>query len=184
MSEQIQSFHQCRRFYADCPQDGNLMREFAYSLKNHLPDLTVFTILRDAHGNSILVTRMGSHFINSVKGNRRRLVAAFFLVCFFAHAGSHVVICASHSVGESSFSYSDRGHDDPCRTLVLCSDSRREGKQLRGSGHDMSQYNVLFDLSPQLSPPVELLESERIAHSAGVAVSRPPDPHFHPPQTS
>ena len=134
---------------------------------------------------SILFTGMESHSTILDKGNYRRLLAMFFLICFSAHLGSHMAICANHVPdAERSVSMSRGGHDDHCKIRVLCSESRREGKQLPAPGHDVSQHNLLLDVSPQLLYPEGAREGERIDHSPGFALSRPPDPHFHPPQTS
>ena len=123
------------------------------------------------------------NYIASVhKETKRRLLAALFLICFFAEVGSHVVICAAHSPGvERSFSSSDRGHDDPCRSLVLCSDSRRGGKQGPTLGHDASQHNPLFDVRCSFLPPVEWREKTTMNFSARF-LRRARRPHFHPPQ--
>lgn len=119
------------------------------------------------------------------KENKRRLLAALFLVFFLAEMGSHVVICANHpSLDEQSISSYEGNHDDPCKTLVLCGDSGRRDKQVPKMAHDASQHNALFDASSRLLPELDIHRDPRIPFSTGLGVSRPPDPLFHPPQTS
>lgn len=118
-------------------------------------------------------------------GTKRRLLAAAFLIVFLAEFGSHAVICAGHSGFETaSVSSSDRGHEDPCQTLVLCSDGRQKDRQSKASGHDPAQHNALFD-SSRMSV-VTKFDDRRSSfdYSPAEAIFRPPDPPFHPPQIS
>jgi hypothetical protein len=118
------------------------------------------------------------------KENKRRLLAALFLICFLAELGSHAVIFASHvPIDERSISSNEQGHDDLCKYLVLCSDSRRD-KQAPAFGHDPSQHNLLLDVSSQLVPRIGALDDPLIPFPTAALASRPPDPHFRPPQTS
>ncbi len=85
---------------------------------------------------------------------------------------------------EQSISSYEGDHDDLCKSLVLCSDSGRRDKQVPKLGHDASQHNALFDASSGLLPQIDIHKDPRIPFSNGFGVARPPDPHFHPPQTS
>ncbi len=119
------------------------------------------------------------------KENKRRLLAALFLVFFLAEMGSHIVICAEHSsIDEQSVSLSESNHDDPCKTLVLCGESSRRDKQVPKLGHDAAQHNALFDASSGLLPQIDIHKDPLIPSSTGHRLFRPPSPPFHPPQTS
>ena len=116
---------------------------------------------------------------------RRRLLAAFFLFVFFAEFGSHTLICSNQSSFEQrSVSVNERGHDDPCKTLVLCRDGQRKDRQLPGFGHDAAQHNALFDRSAYLLADSIILSDVIIPFSTEDGLFRPPDPPFHPPQLS
>ncbi len=119
------------------------------------------------------------------KENKRRLLAALFLVFFLAEIGSHIVICAEHSsIDKQSISFSESNHDDPCKTLVLCGESSRRDKQVPKLGHDFSQHNALFDASSGMLSPTDIHKDPPIPFSTGHGLFRPPSPPFHPPQTS
>jgi hypothetical protein len=116
------------------------------------------------------------------KDSRRRLLAVVFLFVFLAEAGSHAVICASHSDGDAhSFSSSGGGHEDPCQTLVLCR-SQRKDQKLPNLGHDASQHNALFDRIRDLTPLIEAREDANTSPSAAHCLFRPPNPPFQPPK--
>ena len=107
------------------------------------------------------------------------------MIVFLAELGSHVVICANHSsIDEQSISSNDGGHDDPCKTLVLCSDSNRKDKQMPNLGHDATQHNALFDGRSSLSPQIGVDKSPKIPFTTAHSLFRPPSPPFHPPELS
>lgn len=119
------------------------------------------------------------------KENKRRLLAALFLIVFLAETGSHAVICADHSSGgERSFSATENGHDDPCQTLILCSDGKQKDKRVPNLGHDASQHNALFDRRRDVSARPGIQEDPRIPFSVAHCLFRPPSPPFQPPKHS
>ena len=118
-------------------------------------------------------------------GCGRALWAAAFLFIVLAEWGSHAVICSDESHGGTlSMSAAESGHEDPCQTLVLCSDNRQKDQQTLKLGHDASQHNALFDLLPRLGSQVEYLSKTLIPFETGEAVFRPPQPPFHPPKSA
>ena len=119
------------------------------------------------------------------KQTRRSLLAALFLIVFLAEAGSHAMICSNHSSSSETFvSSSDSGHDDPCKSLVLCSDNKRNERQLPGFSHDSMQHNAMFDRGADLDDQFDLLGDTRIPFATGYTLFRPPTPPFHPPELS
>ncbi len=135
--------------------------------------------------NRILVIVLRSIATILTNETRRRLLAALFLFVFFAEFGSHTLICSNQSSNEkSSFSINERGHDDPCKTLVLCSDGQRKDRQLPSFGHDAAQHNALFDQSAFPQPDTFDLVEVAIPFSTDDGLFRPPDPPFHPPRLS
>lgn len=119
------------------------------------------------------------------KETRRSLLAALFLLVFLAEAGSHGLICASHrSVNEYSVSSTDGGHDDPCKTLIVCSDSRRKDQQLPTFSHDSMQHNAMFDRWSDLDSRFDMRSEVPIPFATAHALFRPPSPPFHPPELS
>ena len=119
------------------------------------------------------------------KENKTRILAAFFLIVFLAEFGSHAVICADHSSsGEQAIYSHESGHDDPCKTLVLCSDSNRKDKQMPNLGHDATQHNALFDGRSSVFPQIGVQKGPKIPFTTAHSLFRPPSPPFHPPELS
>ena len=117
---------------------------------------------------------------------RRSLLAALFLIVFLAETGSHAVICADHSSGDeqNAASSRDAGHEDPCQTLILCSDSKQKDQQLPKFGHDASQHNALFDANRNIVPQVGFQREPKIAFGTAHCLFRPTSPPFQPPKAS
>jgi hypothetical protein len=117
--------------------------------------------------------------------NLRRLFGAAFLIFLLAEWGSHGVIYANASSAEGPAIYStdDGGHEDPCKTLICCNDSRRHEQQVP-SGFDATPHSALFD---RLSDLPRLRDPDRDALTSYAAVHpllRPITPPFHPPELS
>ena len=120
------------------------------------------------------------------KDTLRRIFAAAFLIVLLAEWGSHAVVNASPIQADerTSATAHQSGHDDPCQTLVLCSDSKRKDQQMPNLGHDACQHNALLDRLAGFHQLVALSTEPSIPFSNAKALSRPPDPAFHPPQIS
>ena len=113
----------------------------------------------------------------------RLILAAVFAVVLFAEWGSHGVILSHHSnVGGVAASNSERGHDDPCKTLI-CNDSQRRDQGFRFS-HESSQHNAFFDALAPSNERLDAGSSRLLLHEIVSGISRPPDPEFHPPEIS
>jgi hypothetical protein len=129
-----------------------------------------------------VIVRVLLHTLTNVK-KLRLAYAAVFAFVLFAEWSSHGVILSDRSeVGGQAISSSDRGHEDPCRTLV-CSEGQRKDQGLRFS-HDASQHNAFFQplskIEQRLGAP-----ADRLSHGSLIlGISRPPDPAFHPPEIS
>jgi hypothetical protein len=115
----------------------------------------------------------------------RRLLAMLFLIVFVAELGSHAVICANHSsIGEQSISPSERGHDDPCKSLIICSDSKRKDQQVPNFGHDVTPHNGLLDARSGPFSQIGVDKDPLIPFSTAHCLFRPPSLPFHPPEIS
>ena len=118
-----------------------------------------------------------------LKNALSRILALGFLVLLLAEWGSHAAIYANASLGEGAAVYSNEsGHEDPCKTIVRCSDGQRQNQQVLKLSHDVTQHNGfiprLSDLrraGPSCSDAVFFRTSLR-------TIFRPPDPPFHPPE--
>lgn len=119
------------------------------------------------------------------KENKRRLLAALFMFVFLAEAGSHAAICADHSSsGERSVSASENGSEDPCKTLILCSDGKQKDQQLPKLRHDSSQHNALFDPNRGIGTQAGTQKEPKIPFGTAHCLFRPKSPPFQPPKTS
>lgn len=113
------------------------------------------------------------------------MLATLFLVVFLAEAGSHGLICSGQTSAEGlSISATESGHDDPCQSLVLCSDSKKKDQQLPGFSHDSMQHNAMFDRHWEMPDQIGVEKDARISYSTAHALFRPPSPPFHPPELS
>jgi hypothetical protein len=117
--------------------------------------------------------------------NSRCLLAAIFVLVLLAEWGSHGIIFSQREqVGETAMSTSERGHEDPCGTMIVCSDGRRNDQQVPGFSHDSSQHNAYLDNKSNTCRNFVIV-ADPLRHSSFVyGVSRPPDPAFHPPEIS
>lgn len=117
------------------------------------------------------------------KENKRRILAALFMFVFLAEAGSHAVICADHSSSdERSVSATEYGHEDPCKSLILCSDGKQKDQQLPKLGHDASQHNALFDAQRGIGAQVVSQKEPKIPFGTAHCLFRPKSPPFQPPK--
>jgi len=113
----------------------------------------------------------------------RYIVAAAFLFFLLAEWSAHAIVHINN-VRAAAIAVTVRPeHPDHHGSLVLCNDSGRNDQQLP---------NVAHDLSPAASMPCGILDIATAAtddlvptpsQRAG-ALSRPPDPHFRPPETA
>ena len=91
---------------------------------------------------------------------------------------------SSVAVNHPSIYSNEGGHEDPCQTLILCSESRRERQQMPNLGHQTAQQNALFDLFSPIPSVVDLREEPSIPFGSATAIYRPISPPFSPPERS
>lgn len=121
--------------------------------------------------------------VNTQNRNVRAALAAAFLFVLISEWGSHSVVCADHSsVDARSMSARQNGHEDPCQTLVLCSDNKQRDQQLPKLGHDATQHNGLLDVLAGLRPKLVATRDIPIPFATGDGLFRPSKPPFHPPK--
>lgn len=114
-----------------------------------------------------------------------RILAAAFLALLVFEFASHGVICSNQHHSEQVAAYAtDYSHDDPCQTLVMCSQSRQRDQQQPRYGHETVQHNGLssvFELDQDLFD--RRSDLTHLRSSVG-EIFRPPDPPFQPPKRS
>lgn len=114
-----------------------------------------------------------------------RLLAGLFLFILLAEFASHGAICAvvyHHSEAEMTAN----GHDseDPCQTLVLCSNTREKERQAASFAHDKVQHNGL--VGGFLLPEDDTAKTQVALFFVAETQPRfrPPDLLFRPPELS
>lgn len=114
------------------------------------------------------------------------LIAALFLFFLLAEWGSHGVICAAYHGSDNAPSAASApiDHEDPCDTLVVCSDSRGRERRAPSFNHDAMQHNGLMDVIREIAANVKVTRDPRLAPSNVKGLSRPPDLPFNPPELS
>jgi len=120
------------------------------------------------------------------KKNWRRVFATAFLLFLLVEFGSHTMTHAFSPSAKNhpSVSANEGCHEDPCQSLILCSDSRRERQQLPSPGHQTGQAADLVSFYPSADPVLDLRESPPIPFGLSHAISRPTSPPFTPPELS
>ena len=112
-----------------------------------------------------------------------RLISAFFLVVLLAEFASHGTICAVVDHDEPpAISASDRNGEDPCRTLVLCSNTREKERQTASFAHDKVPHNGLFGSYQLPLAKASQTGSTVFLFPGASARFRPPDLLFRPPK--
>lgn len=119
------------------------------------------------------------------KQKARRVLAAFFLLFMLAEWGSHGLMCPEVNTPErSSVTIDPNGHEDPCDTLILCSDGKQKDRQMPSFSHDSAQHNAIFDRSIGIRTEVVVTKDRPIPLASSSRLFRPIDPPFHPPEFS
>ncbi len=105
-----------------------------------------------------------------------------FLIFLLVEWGSHS-LAFSHSSfdGGAAIHSSDTDHDDPCKTLIRCTD----GKQLDPPNlrYD-NQHNTFLDGLSELRFVSRVLKPLLVKRERVTSLFRPISPPFHPPEFS
>ena len=113
-----------------------------------------------------------------------KILAGFFLLLLMFEFVSHGAICRAgyHHSTDASVTAKDSGHEDPCATMILCSDSKRQDDLSPVRGHDAGSHNALFAqlFTKTVEAPV-IKQGVKPLYDAQ-DLFRPPDPLFHPPE--
>jgi hypothetical protein len=115
-----------------------------------------------------------------------RLLAGLFLFILISEFGSHGAICAAPEEGEARTTAvaQQNEREDPCQTLVLCSNTREKDRQAATLAHDKMQHNGFVSFfSFQLGEDAHV-RSSAFAFSDAQPRFRPPDPLLRPPINS
>ena len=121
-------------------------------------------------------------FETSWKTNLRRVVAVAFLVFLIVEWGSHNLAFA-HTYSEDGRAVQslDSEHEDPCKTMIRCSDGPRQDQNLKVS-HDLLQYNKLFTVSLSPRRRADLNKYPRLRRRTNYPLFRTTEPLFNPPK--
>lgn len=114
------------------------------------------------------------------------LIAVLFLVVMLVEWGSHSLAFA-HSgwpTGLVAITNPEPHHDDPCRTLTDCCQSRKQGGTVLSPTHHLPSFSSFSELirfvpahSSEFLTPTEFTTDVR-------RIFRPKDPLLHPPELS
>jgi hypothetical protein len=175
VAEEEKPFHLVVFSYQDAALDAQFIRETQYI------QLVLLRLKTQVAKLGLVVRRIRLHLIS--RKNLRGLFAAGFLVFLLAEWGTHGVIYANASSveGPAIYSNNDGGHEDPCKTLICCSDTRRH-EQEAPSGFDATPHNALFDRSAELQGLGYANKDPLALYSAVNSLWRPISPPFHPPE--
>lgn len=114
--------------------------------------------------------------------NLARVFAAAFVFFLLVEWGSHSLAFA-HSQSEGMVAVSADGeHEDPCKTLVRCTDGRRQDQKVPNLGHDLSQHNAFLDRLSNSNRLDGIIADPRISRANVHELFRPVSPPFHPPE--
>jgi hypothetical protein len=127
------------------------------------------------------------HFVRSKFTKRTHAVLALmFLSVMLIEWGSHSLAFA-HSgwpTGMVAISTPEPEHDDPCRTMTDCCQSRKHSGTVVSPSHHLPSFNSFVELigftpaySKEFSAPAEF-------HISARRIFRPKDPLLHPPEFS
>lgn len=112
----------------------------------------------------------------------RRIVAAAFVLFLLAEWGSHLAFhIYDRTPAAVAVSAAEEHRDDPCRSLVLCRDGRRDQK-VANVGHDIIPQTALFERFSDVEATLASREGKRIPFGDADIILRPPEPPFHPPE--
>ena len=95
----------------------------------------------------------------------------------FAHSGSPTGMVAISSPDETK-------HDDPCRTMTDCCQSRKHGGTVVSPSHHLPSFNAFVELiafTPAYSRELAVVSQSR---DDVRKIFRPKDPLLHPPEFS
>lgn len=119
-------------------------------------------------------------------GNRTgwiRLISGLFLVILLAEFASHGAICAVIDHDEPpSMTASNRNSEDPCQTVVLCSNTREKERQTASFAHDKVPHNGLFASYQLPKATTSQAGSSAFLFPDASSRFRPPDLLFRPPK--
>lgn len=115
----------------------------------------------------------------------QRVIAMAFLLFLLVEWGSHAMTHAFSPavLNHTSISADEGCHEDPCQSLILCGDSRRERQQMPNPGHQIAQPNELAGLIADVLL-IDLRESPPIPFGTSHTIFRPSSPPLPPPELS
>jgi hypothetical protein len=114
------------------------------------------------------------------------VLALLFLAVMLVEWGSHSLAFAHSSSpsGMIAVGAPEPEHDDPCRTMADCCQSRKHGGTVMSPSHHLPSFNSFVEMiqftpaySREFAAELEPAENVRRIH-------RPKDPLLHPPELS
>lgn len=120
----------------------------------------------------------------SWKKGLRRVLAVAFLALLLVEWGSHNLAFAhAYSDDGAAVQSQDNGHEDPCKTLIQCSDGTRPDQSAPKFAH-LLQYGAFGDGLFPVRRWIDLHKDPRLRRRPLHPLVRPSDPLFHPPEIS
>ena len=110
-----------------------------------------------------------------------RVVAAAFLLFLLVEWGSHSLAFSHAATEGASLESSETQHEDPCKTLIRCSD----GKQpYQVTFRPDNQHNGFLDDLLGWRPVGRVMKEPPLVPDPVHSLSRSVNPPFHPPKFS
>ncbi len=113
-----------------------------------------------------------------------RVFAAAFLLVLLVEWGSHSLAFAHAAPPEGVVAVSsEHEHEDPCKTMIHCSESRRQD-QVPNPGHDRIQQNSTSFGNAEIDTYLVSNRQPGIFREDANRLFRSIDPPFQPPELS
>ena len=113
-------------------------------------------------------------------------LAMLFLAVMLIEWGSHSLAFAHSSwpTGMVAVSSPEPEHDDPCRTLTDCCQSKKHGGTVVSPSHHLPSFNSFVELIRFTPAYSREYAASPVSRDDARRIFRPKDPLLHPPEFS
>lgn len=114
------------------------------------------------------------------------ILAMGFLFVMLVEWGSHSLAFAhsGYSAGMTSVNAREDKHDDPCRTMTDCCQSRKHGGMVVSPSHHLPSFNSFVETIAFKPANSREIAVEPEPRDDARRIHRPKDPLLHPPELS
>ena len=111
-------------------------------------------------------------------------MAVLFLAVMLIEWGSHSLAFAHSGSpgGMIAVSAPEYEHDDPCRTMTACCESRKHGGTVVSPSHHLPSFNAFVELIAFTPAYSRELAAASLSRGDVHRIFRPKDPLLHPPE--